>query len=316
MSSLVSIVIPVYNCESFVGEAVESALAQDYPAKEVIVVNDGSVDGSLAALRHFGAAIRLIDVPNGGPARARNIGLRAARGEYVAFLDADDIWLPGKLSAQVKHLEAHLEVGVCCTGWHVWAPAADGRFVHPVLHGDSLPSTRIDRARSGWIYNQLLFGCEVLTSTVMLRMSAARAVGEFAIGLPVGEDYDYWLRLSRHAKVTRLACVGALYRVLPTSASRAARAINFEHRVVRAAIDRFGPVGPDGAAVDAKALERHLERLVFQHGYLHLKSGDPSIALQSFTENLRARPWQPRLWVHSLNALFRIVARRSAAVHP
>jgi glycosyltransferase involved in cell wall biosynthesis len=313
MSPLVSVIVPVYNCETYVEEAIRSVLEQDYPAKEIIAVDDGSTDGTLAVLRGFGDHIRVVAQPNGGPPRARNAGLREARGDYIAFLDADDVWLQGKLSVQVAHMEANPDVGVCYTGWHVWAPGHDGGFRRPEFAKQPLQSVPIDPIMSGWIYGRLLFECELLTTTVMIRASVARAVGEFDIRLFNGDDYDYWIRLSQAGKITRLDCIGALYRVVPNSVSRKPRTINDEHLVIQLALERFGLTGPDGAEVDPAAMASHMDALVFQHGYLHLKRGDPRIALRAFAANLRRRPWHPKLWYHTLTALAKLARSNEAA---
>jgi glycosyltransferase involved in cell wall biosynthesis len=309
MLPLVSVVMPAYNCAEVVAEAIESALAQGYPNLEILVVNDGSTDDTATVLARFADRIRVIDVPNGGPARARNIGLGRARGEYIAFLDADDVWIPGKLAAQVAHLQAHPEVGVCYTGWHVWHGDDRGVFVRPPWSARALSAPAIDAAHSGWIYGRLLFDCELLTTTVMIRAGVARETGFFDTALAVGEDYDYWLRLSRARQITRLDCIGALYRVLANSASRTARRVNFEYEVVRTAVERFGMANPDGSLVDARALEQRFDRMVLQHGHLHLKQGDPSIAMQAFATGLSRQPWRPRLWVHWLRAFAKHAVR-------
>jgi glycosyltransferase involved in cell wall biosynthesis len=101
---LVSVVIPVYNGEDFLAEAIESVLAQDYASFEVIVVDDGSTDRSGAIADAFAAPVRCVHQPNRGQGAARNAGVENARGEYLAFLDADDLWAPDKLSAQVAKL--------------------------------------------------------------------------------------------------------------------------------------------------------------------------------------------------------------------
>jgi glycosyltransferase involved in cell wall biosynthesis len=309
MLPLVSVVMPAYNCAAFVAEAIESALAQDYPNLEILVVNDGSTDDTASVLSRFADRIHVIDVPNGGPARARNTGLEQARGDYIAFLDADDVWIPGKLAAQVEHLQSHPEVGVCYTGWHVWLSDEHGGFVRPAWAAQSLQSPAIDAARSGWIYGRLLFDCELLTTTVMIRASIARETGLFDTALAVGEDYDYWLRLSQARQITRLDCIGALYRVLANSASRTARKVNFEYEVVRTAVNRFGLANPDGSRVDPQALEKRFDRMVLQHGHLHLKQGDPSIAMLAFASGLNRRPWRPSLWLHWLRAFAKHAAR-------
>ena len=308
MAPLVSVVIPVYNCEGFVAEAVRSVLEQDHKNIEILAIDDGSRDASVAVLRSFGDAVDVIQVPNGGPARARNLGMDRARGKYIAFLDADDVWLPRKLSDQVRHLEAHPEVGVCYTGWHVWRAGADGAFVRPDVPVPAAGDTGPDLQRSGWIYGRLLFDCELLTTTVMLRSETAHRVGRFDPGLPLGEDYDYWLRLSRAAPISRLARDAALYRVLPGSASRKAHERNFELEVVTQAVERFGLHSPDGSEVRQADIRQRLDRLLLQHGHQHLQHGNPEIAWRSFSTVLRRQPWRWRLWARAAQALLRRVS--------
>ena len=175
MQALVSVVIPVYNGERFVAEAVDSALAQDHLNKEILVIDDGSSDRSLDILARYGNAIRVISVRNGGPARARNLGMSEARGEYIALLDADDVWARSKLAAQVAHMQAHPATGACYTAWHVWPADAAGKWHRPAGWLDDLGAVQAVPGRSGWIYSELLLECQLLTTTVMLRTAVARA---------------------------------------------------------------------------------------------------------------------------------------------
>src|SRR2546427_4231674 len=108
---VVSVVIPVYNGERYLADAIQSVLDQTYQNLEVIVVDDGSTDGSAAVAKRFGDAIRYVRQANGGVCQARNTGISVARGTYLAFLDQDDLWLPDKLAVQVAYLESHPEVG-------------------------------------------------------------------------------------------------------------------------------------------------------------------------------------------------------------
>jgi len=308
---LVSVIIPVYNGEAYIAQAVRSALDQEHAAKEIIVVNDGSTDGTLAVLRSFGDAIRIVDQVNGGPPQARNAGLHVARGDYLAFLDADDVWVQGKLAAQVAHMQTHPEVGACYTRWHVWAPDAVGVFTLPEFARQPLLNVPVDPVRSGWIYGRLLFDCELLTTTVMIRRTVMQQVGEFDVGLWNGDDYDYWIRLSRAAPITCLDAPGAMYRVVPNSVSRKPRETNDEHVVITSALKRYGLTGPGGVHVDAAAMRKRIDGLVFQHGYTHLHRGNAAIALRSFAQNLRVRPWHAKLWLHAFTALIKLTRQRA-----
>jgi glycosyltransferase involved in cell wall biosynthesis len=309
MPSLVSVIVPAYNCAATIAETLESVLAQDYGAIELIVVNDGSKDHTLEVLRGFGGRIRVVDQANAGPPAARNAGIAAARGEYIAFIDADDIWLPGKVSAQVRHLETHPEVGTTYTAWHVWEPDGNGRFSTPghlagVAVGDDL-----DPALSGWLYDRLLFTSELLTSTVLLRRSLAERVGGFDLALWNGDDYDYWIRLSREAKISKLASVGVLYRQLPGSVSRSPKEVNFELEVISRALRQWGPVGPDGRAVDARRLAERLEALELAHGYAHLQRGNPQIAWKVYCQAAKRRPTRLSYSLNAVKALWRLAAQ-------
>jgi len=142
----VSVVIPVRNGVKYLGEAIESVLRQGLPNIELIVVDNGSTDGSRAVAESFGSPVRLIDEPERGAAHARNTGVRLAQGEYLAFLDADDVWAPGKLDRQLNELEARKDLDMVFTyGENFLSPELTetqccavsflpgvGPFIHPV----------------------------------------------------------------------------------------------------------------------------------------------------------------------------------------
>jgi len=110
-SPLVSIIVPVFNSSAYVAVALRSALEQDYENKEIIVVDDGSTDSTPEILKTFREQIVVLTQVNAGPGAARNRGLKHARGTYIAFLDADDFWVPGKLRLQIEYLEQKPEIG-------------------------------------------------------------------------------------------------------------------------------------------------------------------------------------------------------------
>jgi glycosyltransferase involved in cell wall biosynthesis len=120
-SELISCVIPAYNCERYLGEAVDSVLAQTYRPLEIHVVDDGSTDGTAQVAAGYGTKISYLRQKNRGPAAARNAGVSVADGEFVAFLDADDRWHPEKLERQMGRLAERSEIDLCFTGLqHFW----------------------------------------------------------------------------------------------------------------------------------------------------------------------------------------------------
>jgi GT2 family glycosyltransferase len=189
-SVIVSVVIPTYNRRAVVREAVASACAQEGVTGEIIVVDDGSSDGSAAALQHeFGTAIRVLRTANHGVAAARNLGVAVSGGELLAFLDSDDLWLPDKLAAQVAFFAAHPDAQICQTE-EVWI--RNGVRVNPCAR---------HRKPRGDIFEPSLRLCLVSPSAVMLRRTLFERVGGFDESLAVCEDYDLWLRILRDTPV-------------------------------------------------------------------------------------------------------------------
>src|SRR5262245_60758400 len=211
---LVSVVIPAHNCGRFIGDALDSVLRQNYPLLEIFVIDDGSTDDTCDVVARYSDRVSLVRQRNAGAAVARNVGMKLARGRYVALLDADDVWLPGKLRLQVDHLERHPDVAMCCTRWHLLYPDAAGAYHFE--RAASPESVSVDPKWRGWIYCELLLDCEVWTSTVVMRRELDERVGGFDVKLRRGQDYDYWLRASRLTRIDRLDAPLALYRMQVT----------------------------------------------------------------------------------------------------
>lgn len=299
---LVSIIMPSFNTAAYVAEAIESVLSQDYPNKELIIVDDGSTDGTVDVIRSLGDQVRLLQTDRGGPAAARNAGIAVARGEYIAFNDSDDVWLPGRLSVQVADLEAHPEVGVNYVDIIWWFRDEDGEFRVPDLPPPRLdetgkPVVDIDPHHSGWIYHHLLFDSLMSTITVLLRRSLIEEIGPFDESLKRGEDYDMWLRASRVTQIHKLVYPGALYRRHGEGSMVTFSDRNYELEVLERAIGRWGCTGPDGSRADPEQVRRRLARSSFGFGRFHLRRGDPRLACAAFTKSLRRNPWRPKTWI-------------------
>lgn len=181
---IVSVIIPTYNRWPLVREAIESVLAQSYRLFELIVIDDGSTDGTAQKLAGFGTKLRLIERPQRGVSAARNRGAKAARGRYLAFLDSDDLWLPKKLAVQTAFMEDHAEFEICQTD-EIWVRG--GLRVNPKAK---------HRKPSGDIFRRSLELCLVSPSAVMMTRELFDRSGGFDENLPVCEDYDLWLRIA------------------------------------------------------------------------------------------------------------------------
>jgi glycosyltransferase involved in cell wall biosynthesis len=181
---VVSVIIPTYNRWPMIGEAIESVLAQSYQRFEIIVIDDGSNDGTAERLRQYSSSIRLASQRRSGVAAARNYGVRIAMGHYVAFLDSDDLWLPRKLEIQTTFMGQHPEVQICQTD-EIW-----------VRRGVRVNPKTKHAKPSGDIFRRSLDLCLVSPSTVMLTKKLFNEVGGFDEGFQVCEDYDLWLRIA------------------------------------------------------------------------------------------------------------------------
>jgi glycosyltransferase involved in cell wall biosynthesis len=180
----VSVIIPTFNRVSLLPRALDSVLAQGVPVDEVIVVDDGSTDGTLEMLEVRYPQVLLLRTSHGGVSAARNHGIRAAAGEWIAFLDSDDAWQPEKLATQLAALAAEPEQKVCHCD-EIWI--RNGRRVNP---------RRRHQKRGGWIFRHCLPLCVISPSAVVLHREIFSAVGLFDEGLPACEDYDLWLRVT------------------------------------------------------------------------------------------------------------------------
>lgn len=286
---LVSVVIPAYNAERFVLQAVRSVLDQRYQPIEILLVDDGSTDQTAELVRQHAPTVQIIRQENAGVAAARNTGLRLARGELICLLDADDGWLPGKLAAQVAYMQTHPEVGLLYHDWLVWHPDATGAY--PPL--PSTPSENIGEIvneQSGWIYHRLLLDSLVHTSTAMIRPQVIANVGLFDPKLKLGEDYDYWLRVSRQWQIHKLKAVYSFYRAVPGSLSHVPSPKNMEYLLVQNAVKQWGLASPNGASLTQVQLQDRLAGMAFGFGYSHFYRGNPALAKQAFVNCLKHKP--------------------------
>lgn len=184
----VSVIIPTYNRAHVLGRAIESVMAQSYQVHEIIVVDDGSADGTDGLMHSSFAGCRYIYQQNQGVSSARNYGIRAAGGDWLAFLDSDDEWLPDKLAAQKTELSLKPECRLCHTQ-EIWI--RNGKRVNPMQkHAKS----------GGFIFRRCLPLCVISPSAAVIHRSIFEEVGFFDESLPACEDYDMWLRIcSREA---------------------------------------------------------------------------------------------------------------------
>ncbi len=179
----ISVVIPTHNRAQILGRALDSVVGQTYPVKEIIVVDDGSTDDTQELLARCYPQVTIIAQQNRGVSAARNTGIKAARGNWIALLDSDDEWLPEKLDAQAETLGENDEMQFCHTD-EIW-----------IRNGRRVNAMHKHQKTGGWIYRHCLPLCAISPSSALMHRSVFDACGLFDESLPACEDYDMWLRV-------------------------------------------------------------------------------------------------------------------------
>jgi glycosyltransferase involved in cell wall biosynthesis len=229
---LVSVVIPSYNAARFVGDAVRSVLAQNYPNFEVLVIDDGSTDDTRQVMEQFAgdARVRYYYQTNRGESGARNTGIQIARGDFIAYCDADDLWEPRKLEQQMPCFNGRPELGVVYTN-----------TVHVDVNNQPVETYQTTRY-NGKIADKLLLQNFVTGATSIIRKKYFDVVGGYDESLRTCQDYDMWLRLSAVCEFFYLDVVTYRYRQWPGQVSRN-ELMQFENSI--RAREKFIKANPD-----------------------------------------------------------------------
>lgn len=244
---LVSVVIPAHNAEGTVAEAVSSVLAQTYRPIEVVVVDDGSTDGTWEVLAGFGSLIRAVRQPNRGIAAARNVSIRASSADLIALMDADDVCEPDRIAVQVACLRAFPDLVLCCSEFSAFTSEGalsarhgaeyyarlrpdqgglEARFPHSAplsldgLEAAGLPPT----VRWGQVYEDLALGNFVHPPTVLFRRSVLETAGWFDESIAIMCEWDWLVRVARVGPIGHIDRPLLRYRITPGQVSFSAGA--------------------------------------------------------------------------------------------
>lgn len=298
MTPQVSAVIPAYNAVDYLDDCLASVFSQGAQlALEVIVVNDGSTDGTLEKLQATPGLICL-NQRNLGPAAARNAGIRQARGEYIAFLDADDLWPADKLHTQVALLQQHPDAALCFGDCLQFKDAH--RWPHTLL-------TEAGHAERNWgdgpyvpdAYFQLLRSNFITTGSVVARREVLQALGGFDESLALVEDLELWLRIARQHPVIWSKEVCLLRRRHDSNLSREAEAMSLAYLEV---------LKRQAGSCDAEFARRHIDLKVLaaleyrEMAERALASRQPGRALHWAWRSFSTRPSLRALWYLALGA--------------
>jgi glycosyltransferase involved in cell wall biosynthesis len=272
------VVIPAYNASSTIERTVRSVCAQTFENFEVVVIDDGSTDDTADLVAAIGdPRVRCQSISNGGVSTARNLGLRSAVGEYVAFLDADDCWLPTKLAVQVDALGARPEVGLCFVGI---------RRVDTELR--TIGCTRA-QSHDDYCAALLLYSSIVAVSSALVRKEAAESIGGFDPAFSQCADWDFWLRLCRRTPFLAIDELLVLYRMSPDNMSSD---IALLERDTFGVLEKFyaEPENASYLPIRQRVLSNHW--MICAGSYLHRRQG--LHAIRCVVNGLRCDPSNAR----------------------
>jgi glycosyltransferase involved in cell wall biosynthesis len=280
-TSSVTVIIPAYKAARTIGRAIDSILAQTVQPEEILVVDDGSPEEIRPALARYGGQVTLIRKANGGAASARNLGIDRARGQFIAFLDADDYWEPAKLECQLAIFDRHPEVALV-SGNAYEEPPGQPRSIPPIAFPNLYE--KVLRASGEAV---LAAATQIWTGTMIVRRSALGDL-RFVSGLEPAEDRDLWARIvARHPCYLLLEPLATAV-LEPNSLSRSNVDVDCGNmlRVVRRNADVLGRRGLV-----------HWEALTFRRWAAgHLGQGCPTAALKPAYNRFRRQPLSPEGW--------------------
>jgi glycosyltransferase involved in cell wall biosynthesis len=272
----VAVIIPCYNAASCLARALDSALAQTLRDSRIFVIDDGSTDQTDAVLRSYASRIVRASQPHAGQAAARNHGIRLSNSPYVAFLDADDEWLPEKLERQIEILKRDPQIGLvysdCSTSGT--GPDAGSHFA------------RVGIQPSGRVFERFLDSCNVFTPTVIVRRECLEDVGVFNESLPVCEDFNLWLRIAAKWKVAVIPEVLAIRHRRAGSLSLTTGAVvSFDSSI--ASFMHVMQANPHLSQSERHALRKTIANRHYQYGAYLLKEGERTPSRRQMLQAMR-----------------------------
>ncbi|NQT82439.1 glycosyltransferase [bacterium] len=283
----VSVIIPTYNRREYVGRAIESVLAQTFLDHEIIVVDDGSTDKTSRVVAAYGDKVRYIYKRNGGSASARNLGIKHAKGRFIAFLDSDDTWLPEKLAIQISRMELMRNVGLSYTDKQI--VSEDGAVIK---------ASQGWRCPSGRIFQKLLMDNYISTSSVVVcRRECFGRAGFFDETMPVSQDYEMWLRISYHYEVCYIDLPLTRYLSHPGSISRQAEKV---YACSIYAVQRMVELYAGESPQIALAVRKKVLRVHRGFGVGFFRDGKFSQARSALKIAILCDPLDARSWVYFL----------------
>lgn len=233
MNPRISVVIAVYNGVPYLEQSIRGALEQEVSPHEVIVIDDGSIDDTPEIIKRFGGRVLTRRIPNGGVANAMNIGIALATGDFVAFLDHDDVWFRHKLRLQTEVLSRYPDAGFVCCNYAVRHQGLGRRMVRHYSQFRYLKEPDFQKPYLRDAVKALIIENFVGTSSaVLVRKSILDKVGKFNTGYQISGDYDYWLRCALEAPLIAVPEVLFYKRTHATNISANGIQMLLEHKAI------------------------------------------------------------------------------------
>jgi len=275
---MISVIIPTYNCAPYITEAIDSVFHQTCHDYEVIIIDDGSTDATRTIIESRYQTVRYFYVENNGVASARNYGIAKAHGDLIAFLDADDIWLPEKLEKQMELFNKNEELGMVFT--------ENSYFDEHGILANTL--NKQERLMHGDIVRNIFLHSYVVTSTVMVRTSVFDTIGLFDEGLLVAEDDNMWMRIGMKYGIALLDEPLVRYRKTKGSLSSNFAAVviglNKQIELLKSRYsDLFNRIGP-------LAIRKKYADLYFSEAYRDFSRGNYAVSRSRFIDSYRNNP--------------------------
>lgn len=293
---LISVIIPVYNCADYIAETVNSVLLQSYQNFEIILINDGSTDSSEEVCISLGKDKDNIVYQyqtNAGVSAARNKGVSLAKGDYIAFLDGDDLWHPKKLETQLLFLSENPDYKIVCSDHLEVPPDFNNESVNNL---NVVPTIELNHEFSGFVYHKQLQGHHFHIITMLID-SCYKEHLNFNPYFKVGEDYDVWLTLTAKYKVGFLKENLSYYRRHPASIMSRVQPKCFKAEVIEKNVSEFGLVCKSGYTMSLKEYRCRLHEAWFTYGYqIYHSAKNYKMALKAMCQAVKYKPLDFSTW--------------------
>jgi len=286
---LVSTIVPAFNAERYLGLAIDSILDQTYSNIEVLVVDNASTDTTAQVIKGYGDKVRYLREDTKGPAAARNRGLQESKGEYIAFLDSDDLWLPDKTERQVRFLTEHPEYGIVYSQYEY------------IDENGELYDNKWGRVctQTGWVFEDLLrHELQIGIGTMMIRRSSLEEAGNFNEKLITAEDTDLFIRLAKYSQFGHIAGPVARYRSHKESLTKQQGVPRGTFKSLDYLVERYPELHPSKNSVMSYAYAvRHFAR---GRGAFH--KGDYQETRRQTLKAIKYRPLWLSVWPYLLGS--------------